>query len=126
MFQDDSAIRNLASDENTPEVSSSKLLTKGKCPPSVKPMMPVQLKKNDKSPESKHSAMNSCNKRRSYRTSLSVSINFTSCSDETQKDISSGLPKIENSKITRAPAKKYKNSVIPQTSTRVMYLYSVL
>lgn len=116
--KDDSAIRNLASDENTPDVSSTKLLNKGRCPPSVKPMVPVQLKNSDKSPESKNNAMDSSNKRRSYRTSLNVSINFTSCSDETQKDISSCLPKIENSKITRAPAKKYKNSVLPQTSTR--------
>ncbi|KAH6798723.1 hypothetical protein C2S51_035207 [Perilla frutescens var. frutescens] len=119
--KDDSAMRSLASGEKTPEVSSSKLLTKegaSKCPPFVKPIVPVQLKNSDKTPESNRKSTDSSNKRRSYTTSLHMSINFAPCSDATQKNVSSGLPKIENSRIIRAPAKKYKNSVLPQTSTR--------
>lgn len=121
-------MRNSASSEKKPEVSSSKLLTNGasKCAPSVKPIMPVQLRNSDKTPDSKNNAMDSSNKRRSYITSLHMSINFASCSSATQKNTSPGLPKIENSRITRAPAKKYKNSMFPQTSSRVLYFCSLI
>lgn len=103
------------------------MLTKGgsfKCPSSV----PIQLKNSDSddSLESKCSSTDSSNKRRSHTTSLHMSINFPSCSAVTQKDKSLGLPKIETSRVVRAPAKKYKNSALPQTSTGVMYLCSVL
>lgn len=126
-LQDDSAIRNSASGEKIPEVSSAKMSTRGVAsiiPPSMEPAVPVQLKNGDKSPESKRNSTDSSNKRRSYITSLHMSISLASCSGVTQKDISSGLPKIGNSKTIRAPAKKYKNSTLPQTS-RVMYLCSV-
>lgn len=95
-----------------------------KCPPPV----PIQLKNSDsdKSPESKRNSTDSSNKRRSHTTSLHMSINFASCSGVTQKDKSLGLPKIETSRMVRAPAKKYKNSALPHTSTRVMCLCSVL
>ncbi|KAI3467648.1 hypothetical protein Pfo_024311 [Paulownia fortunei] len=120
--KDDSTMRNSPSlSEKKPEVSSSKLLTDGgapKCAPSVKPIMPVQLRNSEKTPDSKNNAMDSSNKRRSYTTSLHMSINFASCSGQTQKATSPGLPKIANSRIIRAPAKKYKNSMLPQTSTR--------
>ncbi|XP_057776866.1 protein WVD2-like 7 [Salvia miltiorrhiza] len=118
--KDDSAIGNPASGQKIPKAPSAKMLIKGvgcKCSPSVEPIIPVQLKNSEKSPESKRNSTDSSNKRRSYLTSLHMSINLASRSGATQNDISSGLPKIENSRVIRAPAKKYKNSS-PQTSTR--------
>ncbi|KAK6160325.1 hypothetical protein DH2020_003706 [Rehmannia glutinosa] len=117
--KDDSAKRNSASlSEKKSEVSSSKLSTTSKCATFVKPIMPIQLKNSIKTPDSKKNAMDSSNKRRSYTTSLHMSINFDSCSGETRKATSPGLPKTANPRLVRAPAKKYKNSMLPQTSTR--------
>lgn len=101
-----------------PEVSS-------KCSSSVKSVMPIQLRNSEKTPKSKNNAMDSSNKRRSYTTSLHMSINFASFSVETQKATSPGPPKIAKSRLIRAPVKKYKNSLHPQTSTRVLYFWSL-
>ncbi|XP_042057779.1 protein WVD2-like 7 [Salvia splendens] len=123
-IKDDVAIRNLAAGGKIPRAPSAKMLTEGvasisKRPPSVEPIVPDQANNSDKSPpESKRSSSGSSNKRRSYMTSLHMSINLASCPGMTQNDTSSGLPKIENPKVIRAPAKKYKNSALPQTSTR--------
>ncbi|KAL1565247.1 protein WVD2-like 7 isoform X2 [Salvia divinorum] len=121
-IKDDVAIRNLAAGGKIPRSPSAKMMTEGVAserPPSVEPIVPDQAKNSDKSPpESKRSSTGSSNKRRSYMTSLHMSINLASCPGVTQNDASSCLPKIENPKVIRAPAKKYKNSTLPQTSTR--------
>ncbi|KAL0421500.1 UNVERIFIED_CONTAM: protein WVD2-like 7 [Sesamum latifolium] len=121
--KDDSTMRNSAlSSETNSEVSSSELLTNdgdSKSPPSDRWIMPVQLPNSEKTPDSKNNARDSSNKRRSYTTSLHISINFASCSSENQKAASPGVPKIANLRhVVRAPAKKYKNSKLLQTSNR--------
>ncbi|KAK4429732.1 protein WVD2-like 7 [Sesamum alatum] len=121
--KDDSTMTNSAlSSEMKPEVSSSELLTNesdAKSPPSDRWIMPVQLPNSEKTPDSKNNARDSSNKRRSYTTSLHISINFASCSSENQKAASPGVPKIANLRnVVRAPAKKYKNSKLLQTSNR--------
>ncbi|KAL0364268.1 UNVERIFIED_CONTAM: protein WVD2-like 7 [Sesamum angustifolium] len=104
------------------EVSSSELLTNdgdSKSSASDRWIMPVQLPNSEKTPDSKNNARDSSNKRRSYTTSLHISINFASCSSENKKAASPGVPKIANLRhVVRAPAKKYKNSKLLQTSNR--------
>ncbi|XP_011086717.1 protein WVD2-like 7 [Sesamum indicum] len=121
--KDDSIMRNSTlSTETNSEVSSSELLTNdgdSDSPPSDRWIMPVQLPNSEKTPDSKNNARDSSNKRRSYTTSLHISINFASCSSENQKAASPRVPKIANlGHVVRAPAKKYKNSKLLQTSNR--------
>ncbi|KAK4381962.1 protein WVD2-like 7 [Sesamum angolense] len=121
--KDDSTVRDSTlSSETNSEVSSSELLTKdgdSKSPASDRWIMPVQLPNSEKTPDSKNNATDSSNKRRSYTTSLHISINFASCSSENKKAASPGVPKIANLRhVVRAPAKKYKNSKLLQTSNR--------
>ncbi|KAL0336028.1 UNVERIFIED_CONTAM: protein WVD2-like 7 [Sesamum radiatum] len=76
------------------EVSSSELLTNdgdSKSPASDRWIMPVQLPNSEKTPDSKNNARDSSNKRRSYTTSLHISINFASCSSENKKAASPGI-----------------------------------
>ncbi|KAL0357817.1 UNVERIFIED_CONTAM: protein WVD2-like 7 [Sesamum calycinum] len=88
-------------------------------PASDRWIMPVQLPNSEKTPDSKNNARDSSNKRRSYTTSLHISINFASCSSENKKAASPGVPNIANLRhVVRAPAKKYKNSKLLQTSNR--------
>ncbi|KAL0385416.1 UNVERIFIED_CONTAM: protein WVD2-like 7 [Sesamum radiatum] len=93
--KDDSTMRNsVLSSETNSEVSSSELLTNegdSKSPPSDRWIMPVQLPNSEKTPDSKNNARDSSNKRRSYTTSLHISINFASCSSENQKAASPGI-----------------------------------
>ncbi|GFP96068.1 hypothetical protein PHJA_001750900 [Phtheirospermum japonicum] len=110
--KDDSIKRNSESlSEKDPEVSS-------KCVSPVKPIMPSQIKNSvNKTPNSRKIYVESSNKRRSYITSLHTSISFASSSQKSAT--SPGLPKIvANPRLVRAPAKKYKNNTVPQTSTR--------
>ncbi|KAL6567881.1 hypothetical protein OROGR_001549 [Orobanche gracilis] len=117
--KDDDSIKSnsVSSSEKKFEASSSKLLTNNFASSKYEPtMIPRQIRNKVKTQDSKRTDMESSNKRRSYTASLHMSINFASCS---QKATSPGLPKIvSNSRLIRVPSKKYKNSMIPQTSTR--------
>ncbi|KAL7093857.1 hypothetical protein ACP275_11G065500 [Erythranthe tilingii] len=115
-FVDDIVSKKEDKDDSATEKSASSSVKKIT---SVKPIiMPVQLKNSEKTPHSKSNVKDSSNKRRSYTTSLHMSINFASCSGETRKVESPIVPKIANATLVRAPAKKYKNNLLPQTSTR--------
>ncbi|KAK6139170.1 hypothetical protein DH2020_027091 [Rehmannia glutinosa] len=117
--KDDSAKRNSASlSEKKSEVSSSKLSTTSKCATFVKPIMPIQLKNSIKTPDSKKNAMDSSNKRRSYTTSLHMSINFDSCSGETRKATSPGLPKTANPRLASVNGKYKHHSATPPAENR--------
>ncbi|KAL8546640.1 hypothetical protein ACS0TY_006384 [Phlomoides rotata] len=106
--KDDTSWISLSSSEKKPQVSSERASP-------VKAIKPVQLKNSEKTPQSKSKSMDSSNKRRSYTTSLQMPTNFGPCSGVSQKDKSKALPNVENSRIVRAPTKKYKNSVFPST-----------
>ncbi|KAL7135007.1 hypothetical protein ABFS83_11G064100 [Erythranthe nasuta] len=115
-FVDDIVSKKVDTDDSATEKSASSSVKKI---PSVKPIiMPVQLKNSEKTPHSKSNVKDLSNKRRSYTTSLHMSINFASCSGETRKVESPIMTKIANATLVRAPAKKYKNNLPPQTSTR--------
>ncbi|XP_051116381.1 protein WVD2-like 7 [Andrographis paniculata] len=112
------------SKEKEPEVSSMvlKIDSVPKCVPSptVKCIiLPVQLKNSEKTPDSKYIATDAGSKRRSYTTSLHMSINLGSCLGDTQKPTIQGRPKNNATSLStsRAPARRFKDSRRTQTST---------
>ncbi|KAL6547478.1 hypothetical protein OROMI_023199 [Orobanche minor] len=117
--KDDDSIKSnsASSSEKKFEASSSKLLTNNFASSKYEPtIIPREIRNRVKTQDSKKTDIESSNKKRSYMASLHMSINSASCS---QKATSPGLPKIVlNSRLIGDPAKKYKNSRVPQTSTR--------
>ncbi|KAL3649845.1 hypothetical protein CASFOL_006248 [Castilleja foliolosa] len=105
---------------NSESLSEKDTKVSSKCvpPPPVKQITPSQIKNSvKKTSNSKKIYVESSNKRRSYITSLHTSINFASSSQKSAT--SPGLSKVvANPRLVRDPVKKYKNSTVPQTSTR--------